>query len=61
MHSASYILVMMPLAWLLAFGFGLEVNGIVWAVIIASLVSAGLLWGRFWWLTRPLPVREASA
>jgi MATE family multidrug resistance protein len=61
MHSASYILVMMPLAWLLAFGLGLDVNGIVWAVVLASLVSAVLLWGRFWWLTRPLPVPQASA
>jgi MATE family multidrug resistance protein len=52
---------MMPLAWLLAFGLGLDVNGIVWAVVLASLVSAVLLWGRFWWLTRPLPVPQASA
>lgn len=61
MHSASYILVMMPLAYLLAFGLGLEVTGIVWAVVLASLVSALLLWGRFWWLTRPLPAQQASA
>jgi multidrug resistance protein, MATE family len=61
MHSASYILVMMPLAYLLAFAAGLGVDGIVWAVIVASLVSALLLWGRFWWLTRPLPVPQASA
>lgn len=61
MHSASYLLVMMPLAYFLAFGAGLGVNGIVWAVIIASLVSAVLLWGRFLWLTRPLPAAGASA
>jgi MATE family multidrug resistance protein len=61
MHSASYILVMMPLAYVLAFTFGLQVNGIVWAVIVASLVSAGLLWARFLWLTHPLPASAASA
>ena len=61
MHSASYLAVMMPLAYLFAFTLGLGVNGIVWAIIVASLVSAFLLWARFLWLTRPLPGGNASA
>ncbi|WP_375269208.1 MATE family efflux transporter [Phenylobacterium sp.] len=51
-HLTSYILIMMPLAWWLALPRGLGVAGIVWAVIIASLISAGLLAGRFWILAR---------
>ena len=52
-HLASYVLVMMPLGYLFAIPMGLGVNGIVWAVIVASLMSATLLWGRFLWLTNP--------
>ncbi len=52
-HFASYLLVMMPLGYAFAILLDLGVNGIVWAVIVASLVSASLLWGRFLWLTRP--------
>ena len=51
-HQTSYILIMMPLAWWLALPRGMGVTGIVWAVIIASLISAGLLAGRFWMLAR---------
>jgi MATE family multidrug resistance protein len=50
-HLASYLLVMMPAGYLFAIRLGLGVNGIVWAVIVASLMSATLLWGRFLWLT----------
>lgn len=46
-HLVSYGLVMLPLGWLFAHPMGLGVNGIVWAVIVASLVSAALLTGRF--------------
>jgi MATE family multidrug resistance protein len=28
------------------------INGIVWAVILASFMSGGLLLGRFWLLSR---------
>ncbi|WP_295707046.1 MATE family efflux transporter [uncultured Brevundimonas sp.] len=45
MHFGSYGLVMIPLGWVLAHQMG--VDGLVWAVIIASLVSGGLLTGRF--------------
>ena len=44
-HFAAYGGVMMPLGWILAHRIG--VDGLVWAVIIASLVSSVLLTGRF--------------
>lgn len=53
-HLASYTLVMMPLGYALAIAMGWGVDGIVWAVILASLMSATLLWGRFLWLARPM-------
>jgi MATE family multidrug resistance protein len=51
-HLTSYIVVMLPLGYLLAIGAGWGLSGIVWAVIIASYVSAGLLLARFWQLAR---------
>jgi MATE family multidrug resistance protein len=51
-HVASYAVVMLPLGWWLAHPAGLGLDGIVWAVIIASLMSAGLLFGRFLLLAR---------
>ncbi len=51
-HMTSYVLVMMPLAWWLAIPMGLGLSGIVWAVIAASFISAGLLSWRFWSLAR---------
>ena len=51
-HTISYTLVMCPLAWFLAIPLGLGLNGIVWAVAVASLLSAALLVARFWWITR---------
>ena len=51
-HLTSYVLVMMPLAWWLAIPLKMGVNGIVWAVIIASFLSGGLLLARFWMLSR---------
>ena len=51
-HTISYSLVMCPLAWALAIPFGLGLSGIVWAVAAASLLAAGLLLARFWWITR---------
>jgi MATE family multidrug resistance protein len=54
-HLTSYILVMAPLAWWLAIPVGLGVNGIAWAVVVASVLSGGLLLARFWMLAkRPL-------
>jgi MATE family multidrug resistance protein len=45
MHFVAYTLIMMPLGWVLA--HQIDVNGLVWAVIIASLFSSVLLTGRF--------------
>lgn len=51
-HLASYILIMMPLAWWLGIPKGLHIMGIAWAMVIASCVSAALLLARFWMLSR---------
>ena len=51
-HVASYALVMLPLGWVLAHPVGLGLDGIVWSVVVASLLAAGLLLGRFWILSR---------
>jgi multidrug resistance protein, MATE family len=51
-HIISYAFLMLPLGWALAVPLGLGLNGAVWAVIVASIASAGLLAGRFLWLAR---------
>jgi len=51
-HVVSYVVVMLPLGWVLAHDAGLGLGGIVWSVIVASLVSAGFLIGRFLLLAR---------
>ena len=51
-HVFSYTAVMLPLGWALAHPAHLGVNGIVLAALIASVVAAGLLLGRFWMLAR---------
>jgi multidrug resistance protein, MATE family len=51
-HLTSYIVVMLPLGYLLAIRAHWGLAGIVWAVIIASYISAGLLLARFWILAR---------
>ncbi|MDP3801607.1 MATE family efflux transporter [Brevundimonas sp.] len=58
MHFAAYSLIMMPLGWWFAHEIG--VNGLVWAVIIASLVSSALLTGRFVRVARRLPSPPAG-
>ena len=47
MHIFSYGVVMLPLGYFMGVEWGWSVNGIVWAAIIASLVSAVLLCVRF--------------
>ena len=59
MHFFSYGAVMMPLGWVLAHRIG--VDGLVWAVIIASLVSASLLTGRFVRIARRLQVGRVQS
>ena len=51
-HAFSYIVVMIPLGYVFAITLGGGVDGIVWSVIVASLISAGLLWGRLVWRVR---------
>jgi MATE family multidrug resistance protein len=53
MHFAAYGAVMMPLGWVLAHRMGID--GLVWAVVIASLASSTLLTGRFIRIARRLP------
>jgi MATE family multidrug resistance protein len=51
-HLTSYVVVMLPLGYILAIPVGWGLSGIVWAVTIAGYVSAGLLLARFWMLAR---------
>ena len=57
-HLASYVVVMLPLAYWLAIPLGWGITGIVTAAIIAAYISAGLLLGRFWMLARRTGVRR---
>ncbi|MFC5373794.1 MATE family efflux transporter [Brevundimonas faecalis] len=52
MHLLSYGIIMIPLGWWLAHRMG--VDGIVWSVIVASLISGALLTGRFVRIARRL-------
>lgn len=51
-HLASYIGVMMPLAWWLAIPMKLGLMGVTWAVVAASFLACGFLLTRFWVLSR---------
>ena len=46
-HLASYAFVMLPLGWVMAEPLHLGVEGAIWAVILASFLSGGLLTARF--------------
>ncbi|MFN7398674.1 MAG: hypothetical protein ACK5SX_06325 [Sandaracinobacter sp.] len=50
MHFVSYVLIMIPLGWWFAVGRSGGLDGIIWAVVIASLISGGALTARFFWL-----------
>ena len=58
MHLLSYGLIMIPLGWFLAHRIG--VDGLVWSVIVASLISGALLTGRFVRIARRLPTARAT-
>ncbi|MDX2234794.1 MAG: MATE family efflux transporter [Hyphomonadaceae bacterium] len=51
-HILAYVLILPPLAFWLAEIQGRGVGGILEAVLIASVVSVGVLMARFAWLTR---------
>lgn len=51
-HVISYAIVMGPLAWWLSHSLGMGLTGVMWAVILASLMAAAFLTGRFWQLGR---------
>jgi MATE family multidrug resistance protein len=53
MHLLSYGVIMIPLGWWLAHRIG--VDGLVWSVIVASLISGALLIGRFVRIAKRLP------
>lgn len=61
-HLVSYVVLMMPLAWWLGLHDGGGVDGLIWAIILASALSAVLLWGRFAFLARqPLTPPDAPS
>lgn len=53
LHFISYGVVMMPLGWVLAHAMG--VDGLVWSVVVASLISGALLAARFHVVSRRTP------
>lgn len=54
-QGISYLGVMIPVGWYLAFPLGWGAEGLVWAIFVASIVSLILLGGRFHWLAcKPL-------
>ena len=53
MQLLSYGVIMIPLGWWLAHRIG--VDGLVWSVIVASLISGALLTGRFVRIAKRLP------
>jgi MATE family multidrug resistance protein len=58
LHVFSYIVVMIPISWLLAFSAERAVMGLFEGVLIASIVSFGLLAGRFFWLSADDKIRN---
>ena len=52
MHAFSYLCVMTPGCWYLAFTLNRGVGGLIEGIIIASLVSVILLSARFWIISR---------
>ncbi|MSP43611.1 MAG: MATE family efflux transporter [Alphaproteobacteria bacterium] len=53
MHLLSYVVIMIPAGWYLTFSRLHGAMGLVEAILIASLISASMLTGRFFTFTRP--------
>lgn len=51
-HTFSYVAIMTPLSWVLAFPLHMELDGILWGMTIATVAAAALLVGRFVILAR---------
>lgn len=58
MHVISYIFVMIGLSWYLGVWLGFGLNGIVWAVVFASVLSCAALVARFYALGDRITVRS---
>jgi len=58
LHFVAYGAVMTPLGWVLAHQIG--VGGLVWSVIVASLISGALLTARFLRISRRLVLSPAG-
>ena len=58
-HFLSYLLVMMPLSWLLALKFERGAAGILEDILIASVVAAALLVWRFYHVSRRARIEDA--
>ena len=54
-HMLSYGVIQLPLGWWLAIPMGMGLSGIIWAIIIATYLSAGMLFIRFRMLGRRVP------
>lgn len=59
-HTVSYGFLMVPFAWYLAFPAGHGTVGLMESFVVASVVSVGLLAGRFHWLSRKGRRRDAA-
>jgi MATE family multidrug resistance protein len=51
-HMTSYAVIMLPLGYLFAIPMGMGLNGMLWAIIASTYLSAALLSWRFWALGR---------
>ena len=55
MHMLSYLVIMIPAGWYLTFSLLHGAMGLVEAILIASLISASMLTGRFFAFARNSP------
>jgi len=55
LNTTAYLVIMVPLAWLLGLQFGFGLDGVYTAVLIAGIMSFALLGIRFIWLSKRDP------